>query len=113
MNQKKQEEIELHLCNKLKKLPFLSRKQMDKVFQFATLVVRNKKVGFYVIDDTVSGLFIEKALKTSKELEKLKSSISIENITLIKKMAMKQKKIEEEIEELYEEIKKIQKELKQ
>ena len=52
MSQKTAEEIELHLCQKLKKLPFKSRKQMDFVFKVATLSIRNKKVGFYVIDDT-------------------------------------------------------------
>ena len=94
MNQKKQEEIELHLCSKLKKMPFKNRKQMDLVFKFAFLVVRNKQTGFFVIDDTLFGNFCKLASSYIKEMEKVKSLSSLDDYTKIKELIDTQKEIE-------------------
>ena len=107
MNQKKMEETELHLCSKLKKLPFNNRKQYDLVFKFASLVVRNKHTGFYVVDDTLKGVFCQKALECAKGLEKVKSSISLENIDKIEEIVKLQNEIETKMEILIEKIKEL------
>lgn len=107
MHQKKLEEIELHLCKKLKKLPFQNRRQMDFVFKFATLVIRNKKLGFYVIDDSVKGQFCEKALECGNALEKIKTSVSFEELEKIKEIIELQKEIEEKMELILKKAKEI------
>ncbi|WP_456469979.1 hypothetical protein [Caminibacter sp.] len=107
MNQKKTAEIESHLCDKLKRLPFKNRKQMDKVFKFASLVIRNKETGFYVIDDSVKGHFCDKALKCANALEKIKTSSSFEDIEKIREIALMQKEIETKMEDLIKKTKEI------
>jgi len=80
---------------------------MDFVFKVATLSIRNKKVGFYVIDDTLKGVFCEKALQCVENLEKFKSSISFENIDKVKEISDLQKEIEERMDLLVKKIKEL------
>lgn len=107
MNQKKQEETKSLLCNKVAKLPFVNRKQVDLVFKFASLVIRNKKVKFYVTDDTVSGSFCALAQEYIKEIEKLKSFNSIDEYIKTIEIINIQKKIEELMKESLKKIKEI------
>jgi len=107
MNQKKTEGTELPLCNKLKKLSFSGRKQTDLVFKFASLVTRHKKVGFYVIDESVKGEFCDKALKCATALEYAKVSVDLKKIDKIREIASLQKEVEEKMENLIKKIKEL------
>jgi hypothetical protein len=107
MNQKKKEEIELHLCKRLKKLPFQNRSQLDFVFKFASLIVRQKKVGFYVIDDTIKGQFCDKSLELANSLEKLKTYMSFDDLEKVKEILNLQREIEEKMDILIKKTKEI------
>lgn len=99
MSQKRMEGIESHLCNRLKLLPFQSRKQLDGVYKFASLLVRNKSVGFYIADDSASGNFCDLALKYIKKIESLKEITLLEDVEKLKKVLEKQNEIERLIKE--------------